>query len=148
MSTLEFTHIDNVLYNSIDTSLYSNYFDSKHESFNNPLIVELEGLYNNIISSFSSITKDQILVISKFFDVFKYIQEIIDPDRIKSFTVSINEDDDIIFSRKNSEEFISIIIHPEDDYTLSIINKTKGNVLDTFNNTDSDFESIAYSFFK
>ncbi|MGJ1203860.1 hypothetical protein [Sphingobacterium lactis] len=148
MSTLEFTHIDNVLYNSIDTSLYSNYFDSKHESFNNPLIVELEGLYNNIISSFSSITKDQILVISKFFDVFKYIQEIIDPDRIKSFTVSINDDDDIIFSRKNSEEFISIIIHPEDDYTLSIINKTKGNVLDTFNNSDSDFESIAYSFFK
>lgn len=148
MSTLEFTHIDNVLYNSIDTSLYSNYFDSKHESFNNPLIVELEGLYNNIISSFSSITKDQILVISKFFDVFKYIQEIIDPDRIKSFTVSINDDDDIIFSRKNSEEFISIIIHPEDDYTLSIINKTKGNVLDTFNNSDSDYESIAYSFFK
>lgn len=148
MSTLEFTHIDNVLYNSIDTSLYSNYFDSKHESFNNPLIVELEGLYNNIISSFSSITKDQILVISKFFDVFKYIQEIIDPDRIKSFTVSINDDDDIIFSRKNSEEFISIIIHPEDDYTLSVINKTKGNVLDTFNNSDSDFESIAYSFFK
>ena len=95
MSTLEFTHIDNVLYNSADTSLYSNYFDSKYESFNNPLIVELEGLYNNIISSYSSITEDQILVISKFFDVFKYIQEIIDPDRIKSFTVSINDDDDI-----------------------------------------------------
>ena len=47
MSTLEFTHIDNVLYNSADTSLYSNYFDSKYESFNNPLIVELEGLYNS-----------------------------------------------------------------------------------------------------
>ena len=148
MSTLEFTHIDNVLYNSADTSLYSNYFDSKYESFNNPLIVELEGLYNNIISSYSSITEDQILVISKFFDVFKYIQEIIDPDRIKSFTVSINDDDDIIFSRKNSDEFISIVIHTEDDYTLSIINKTKGNVLDTFNNYDSDYESIAYVFLK
>mgnify|MGYP003591958253 FL=1 len=80
--------------------------------------------------------------------MFKYIQEIIDPDRIKSFTVSINDDDDIIFSRKNSDEFISIVIHTEDDYTLSIINKTKGNVLDTFNNYDSDYESIAYLFFK
>lgn len=148
MSTLEFTHIDNVLYNSADSSLYSNYFESKHESFNNPLIVELEGLYNNIISSFSTITEDQIFVISKFFDVFKYIQEIIDPDRIKSFTVSINNDDDIIFSRKNSEEFISIIIHPEDDYTLSIINKTRGNSLVNYDNNDSDYESIAYTFFK
>lgn len=148
MSTIEFTHTDTVLYNTSDIDLYSNYFETSHETFNNPLIVEIEGLYNNIISSFSNITNDQINAISEFFNVFKYIQEIIDPDRLKSFSISMNEDDDIIFSRNNNVDFFNIVIHPEDDFTLSIINKIKGNSLEYFNIDDADYERIAYTFFK
>jgi hypothetical protein len=148
MNTLEFTNIETMLHNTSDVNLYSDHFDTNHESFNNPLIVELEDLYNNIISSFSNITTDQVNVITSLFDIFKYVQEIIDPDRLKNFSVVMSADDDIIFSRNNQNEYINLIIHPEEDFSLSIINKNNGSNLEYFDNHSVDYEKVALDFLR
>ena len=89
MSTIEFKHIDDVLHNE----LYSEYIRIEQESFNNPLTIELESIYNNIISKYS-ITKDQEFVLINIFNIFKYVQEIIDPKRVE-FSIGFSEDDDV-----------------------------------------------------
>ncbi len=142
MSTIEFKHIDDVLHNE----LYSEYIRIEQESFNNPLTIELESIYNNIISKYS-ITKDQEFVLINIFNIFKYVQEIIDPKRVE-FSIGFSEDDDVLLYRKNDNELINLIIHPEDDFTLSIISKTSGNSIEYFDNKDVDFEKIVYNFLR
>ena len=142
MSTIEFKNIDDTLHNK----LYSEYTNTQQESFNNPLIVELESVYNKIVSEFS-ITKDQEFVLINIFNVFKYVQENIDPNRL-DFSVTISEDDDILLFRRNDNELINLIIHPEEDFTLSIISKTSGNSIEYFDNKNVDFESVVYDFLK
>lgn len=142
MSAIEFKHIDDVLHNE----LYSEYIRIEQESFNNPLTIELESIYNNIISKYS-ITKDQEFVLINIFNIFKYVQEIIDPKRVE-FSIGFSEDDDVLLYRKNDNELINLIIHPEDDFTLSIISKTSGNSIEYFDNKDVDFEKIVYNFLR
>ena len=142
MSTIEFKHIDDVLHNE----LYSEYIRIEQESFNNPLTIELESIYNNIISKYS-ITKDQEFVLINIFNIFKYVQEIIDPKRVE-FSIGFSEDDDVLLYRKNDNELINLIIHLEDDFTLSIISKTSGNSIEYFDNKDVDFEKIVYNFLR
>lgn len=148
MDTVNFFNIENIIHSTSHKELYSEYFNPESESFNNPLIVEINNIYNKIVSNFPSVTKDQEFVLRNLFDKFLYIQEVIDPNRLKDFSFTFSEDEDIILYRNGFNCLINIVIHPEDDLTLSIINKQKGNSFEYFDNKTVDFEKIAYLFFK
>lgn len=147
MSTINFD-IDNILIKESDSDRYSEFFATKNDSFNNPLIIALENVYNNMISNFPIITRDQEFVLAKIFNRFKYVQLIIDPNRLKNFSITATEDDDIVLFRNTEENLINIIIHPEDDFALSIINKVKGSSLEFYDNDSADYEKLVYEFLK
>lgn len=148
MSTLKFLNIENIIHDTYSGELYSEYFSSETETFNNPLIVEIENIYNKIVSGSLNITKDQEFVLRNIFDKFRYVQEVIDPNRLKDFSFTITDEDDIVLYRNSQNYLINLVIHPEDDFTLSIINKLEGNSLEYFDNNNVDFEKIVYTFFK
>lgn len=76
------------------------------------------------------------------------MQEIIDPNRLRDFSYTITKDYDLVLSRNNELEAINLIIHPEDDFALSIIHKEKDSSLSYFDNLAADYEQIVYSFLK
>lgn len=144
MNVIEFKNIEDKLH----STLYPEYFSLDSDGFNDPLVTEIEGVYTRIISEITKITVDQGNVLRNIFDKFIYIQKIIDPNRLKEFSVIISEDDDIILYRNTDEELINLVIHPEDDFVLSIINKVEGNSINYFDNNSVDFEKVAYTFMR
>lgn len=129
-----------------DDQLYADYRPLQQETFNNPLIIELDDLYHRINLAFPSLTEDQIFVLQKIFKKFKYVQEEIDPNRISEFSYSMTEDDDLVLYRISKGSFINLIIHPEEDFALSLIHKTRGSSLEYFDLDTADYEKVVLQF--
>lgn len=129
-----------------DDQLYADYRPLQQETFNNPLIIELDDLYHRINLAFPSLTEDQIFVLQKIFKKFKYVQEEIDPNRISEFSYSMTEDDDLVLYRISKGSFINLIIHPEEDFALSLIHKTRGSSLEYFDLDSADYEKVVLQF--
>lgn len=144
MNTLEI-NIERLIH--IESKEYQEFFPER-ETFNSPLILELKTFYNTIISHFETITRDQEFVLSKLFERFIYVQREIDPNRLKDFVVSMTDDEDLLLYRSSKTHLINLIIHPEEDFALSIINKEEGNILDFYDNKEADYEKIVYEFLK
>lgn len=64
-STVDFLNIRNISHAMI-SDLYAKYIDYDTDTFTNPLIREVENLYNKIVSEILSITDDQ----ETFLDMF------------------------------------------------------------------------------
>lgn len=147
-NTMNFLKIRDNITDTMISELYGDYFNYDTDSFTNPLVRDVEDLYNKIVSEFPGITNDQEVVLKNIFEQFKYVQEMIDPNRLQDFSYKMTDDDDLILSRNNDYEAINLIIHPEEDFALSIIHKENGNSLNYFDKITADYESIVYSFLK
>lgn len=147
MSKIELSDITSIVNSAYNEDIYNEYISSDDDSFNSPLINDIKNVYNKIVSEFD-ITNDQESVLKKIFDSMEYTQRMIDPDRIRDFVYCMTEDDDLVLSRENDTELLNLIIHPEDDFSLSIIGKSLPNNMFRYINETADYESVVYTFFK
>lgn len=147
-STISMFDLTEKLTHTVDDQLYKDYNSLDRESFNNPLMIELRDLYNRINLAFSSLTEDQIFVLQNIFEKFEYVQEEIDPKRISEFFYSMTDDGDLVLYRTTEENFINLIIHPEEDFALSVIHKTRSSSsLEYHDNDGADYEKAVLQFF-
>lgn len=139
----------NLVHNIYNLEHYPKFFHRDNDSFNNPIVLDIEGFYNQIVLDVPHITVDQRFVLGAIFRELENIQLKIDPNRLKPFSYSITEDEDIVLYRNSSNNIINLIIHPEDDFSLSIINKYESDDhLEFYDNVDADFEHITYCFLR
>jgi len=125
---------------------YKKIFYQTSSSFNNPLIEEVEEIYNQVISQYDEITEHQILVLTKIIDKLNDVRTIINPNRFKNLKHSITEDDDLLLYRESDNGLVNIIIHPDEDFAFSYIGNIAGRELEFFESQTADFETIVLNF--
>lgn len=146
MRTIELSQIGK---NAFEKNQYAVFFEEDEDIFNSPLISDLEDSYNNIIADIRSLTNDQEKVLKEIYNVFLYVQKVIDPHRLQDFSYLTTEDDDLILFRNTPAFLINLIIHPEDDFTLSIIGKNEDiSILKHYDNDAADYEKVVYDFLR
>jgi len=126
--------------------VYNEIFEQENTTFANPLVEEVEEIYNHIINSYDCLTDHQVFVLSKIINELNQIKLIIDPKRLESFKHIINDDSDLILYRENKNGIINILINTEDDFVYSYIGNVVGNKLEFYTIDDCDFESLVLNF--
>jgi len=126
--------------------VYNEIFEQDNTTFANPLVEEVEEIYNQIINDYDTLTEFQIIVLSKIIDQLNNVRLVIDPNRLKDFKHCINDDADLLLYRESAKGLINIIIHSEDDFAYSFIGNTSGNKLEYYTIEDCDFEEIVLNF--
>ncbi len=125
---------------------YEEMLNQKSTPFNNPLIAEVEEIYNQIINKCDDITEHQIWVLTKIIDELNNIRSTINPNRFKDLKYSSTDDNDLLLYRESDNGLVTIIIHPEFDFAFSYIGNITGRQLDFFEPETVDFESIVLNF--
>lgn len=125
---------------------YSEIFNRDSFAFSSPLQQDVAEIYNNILKSYPHLTTFQKEALQGIISAFDQIRKQIDPDRLKDFKVSINEDGDLLLFRQSAKGLTNLIIHEEDDFAYSFIGLKEGRTLKFFEN-NTDFESVALKFF-
>lgn len=126
--------------------VYKGIFEQDNTTFANPLVEEVEEIYNQIINDYDSLTEHQVFVLSRLIDQLNNVRLIIDPNRLRSFNHCINEDGDLMLYRENAKGLINIIIHPEEDFAYSFVANKEGNILDFYTIDEVDYESVVLKF--
>ncbi|HUH73625.1 MAG TPA: hypothetical protein VLZ75_04395 [Chitinophagales bacterium] len=125
---------------------YKEMFEQENTTFANPLIEEVEEIYNQITNDYDTLTQWQISVLSEIINQLNKVRLIIDPHRLKSFKHSLNDDGDLLLFRESEKGLVNIILHPENDFAFSFIGNQKGNLLEFYTIDGCDFESIVLNF--
>lgn len=125
---------------------YKELFNQENISFTNPLVEEVEEIYNQIVKQYDELTEYQLTVLARIIDKLNDVRIIVDPNRLKDFKNSITDDGDLLLFRENETGLINIIIHPEDDFAYSFIGNIEGRNLDFYDLETADFESIVLNF--
>jgi len=126
--------------------VYKDIFEQESTTFANPLVEEVEEIYNQIINSYDCLTEHQVNVLCKIINELNQIKLIIDPNRLKSFKHSLNEDNELLLYRENNNGLLNIIIHTDGDFAYSFIGNIEGNVLKFYTIEDCDFETLVLNF--
>ncbi|CAN5325926.1 hypothetical protein BH09BAC5_BH09BAC5_00750 [soil metagenome] len=105
-------------------------------------------LYKNILMENPTLSDFQIEAVYDIFIEFDRIRKLIDPDRLKSFEYSMNEDNELLLFRKSTDGLTNFIIHDEECVAFSHIpyNPAKQSVL-SFVDCKQDYEKLALLFF-
>lgn len=117
---------------------------------NNPLIQELDDIYNSIVTKYH-LTTFQKDVLMNFLKEFQYIKNQIDPNRLKDFNYFYNEEDEeLLLYRESKKGLINIIIHDDESFAFSYVDN-KNRSLDelVFYKKESiiDYQQVAFKFF-
>lgn len=136
----------------------SEYFREKE--YNNLLkdnAGSLTQVYGNDVNSIFIVAQQylspnglQIEILKYFLEAFLYIEDKIDPERLK-FSITKAADDEICINRKaTGSGRVKIIINDDGIIAFSYLPSTnidsKG-VLDFYNKGNTDFETLSYNFF-
>lgn len=105
--------------------------------------MSIEKLYKDIISD--SVTKDQVFVLDNLFEEFKYLLK---DNNLSNLSNDITDDGDILLTINTENYLVNLIIHPEDDFALSIINKKSEDSIEFFDINNVDFKEVSLNFTK
>jgi hypothetical protein len=140
---------ESLLQSSVVRNRYIKQFNRASTQFHsNYDFVELEDLFQQMVSKCSSLTKFQIHALHRLFQAFDAIRVNIDPDRLKTFEFCTNTDHELLIYRKSKSGLTNIIIHEEETIALSFIpiNPNLCSKLDFFEK-DCDMEYLALYLF-
>lgn len=126
--------------------VYKDIFEQENTTFANPLVEEVEEIYNQIINSYDCLTEMQVNVLCKIINELNQIKLIIDPNRLKSFKHILNDDNELLLFRENNNGLINIIIYTDGDFAYSYIGNKEGNILKFYTILDCDFEKLVLNF--
>jgi len=126
--------------------VYKEMFEQDNTTFANPLVEEVEEIYNQIINDYDLLTEWQVIILSKLIDQLNNVRLIIDPNRLKSFKHCLNEDGDLLLFRESEKGLFNIILHQENDFAFSFIGNQEGNILEFYTIEECDFETIVLNF--
>jgi hypothetical protein len=127
-------------------SQYEEFFNQINSTFNNPLFEEVGEIYNQIVETYDYLTEHQVSILNNIMEKLNYVKEKIDPNRLKDFNFTVNNDGDLLLYRKNETGLLNIIIHPDDDFAFSYIGKEDGQKLEFFETENADYEKIVLLF--
>jgi len=125
---------------------YEVLFNQEINTFTNPLVEDIEEIYNQIIKTYNDLTDFQIDVLTLIMDQLNELRISSDPKRLKDFYHGLTPDCDLLLYRENENGLINIIIHPEDNFAFSFIGNKEGRRLEFHKPEDADFEKIVLEF--
>lgn len=125
---------------------YNELLHVENNSFTNPLVEDVEAIYNQIVKQYDDLTEHQLIVLNSLIDKLNDIRILIDPDRLKNFKHSLTDDGDLLLYRQNETGLLNIIIHPEEDFAFSYIGNIEGRQLDFHVPEFADYETIILNF--
>lgn len=112
------------------------------------LITELEQLYEIIVQEYP-LTSFQIRELRAIINKFVYIQETIDPNRIKPFKHDYNKAEELlILYRKSAKGLFNILIDEDELVTFSYIDSTpeEKDIHDMYDGEPVDYEKVVLNF--
>ncbi len=108
---------------------------------------DIEATYTNILMN-STLSEFQQKALLTLFQEFDIIRSLIDPNRLKSFDSSMNEDKELLIFRKSSLGLTNIIIHDDECIAFSFIpyNSENKTILEFVQNP-AELDKLALLFF-
>ena len=108
---------------------------------------DIEATYTGILMN-STLSEFQQKALLTLFQEFNKIRGLIDPNRLKSFDSSMNEDKELLIFRKSSLGLTNIIIHDEECIAFSFIpyNPENKTMLEFVQNP-AELDKLALLFF-
>lgn len=115
-------------------------------SFTETLSSNLNKTHSNIIFKYPKISSEQKKTLLLIFEQLIFIQDYIDPDRLKPFSYTYNNDEELLLFRKTDTLLINLVIYTEGDFALSVIDTENKNSLEFFESDEADYEMVVYKF--
>ena len=129
-------------------SLFSDYLSETNPTLTSLFIKDIQDLYNPIILS-CELTDFQQKMLVCLFEEFSRIRTEIDPNKIKPFKFSYNNDNELLLYRITNTGLVNLTINPEDCISFAYIPKNKNDEkLFFFIEKNGDFEKLALHFLR